>query len=73
MGKNMEGMGQRAKGYGAVFSSKQSSSLKALARMDFFKSSFGCVLNLLFLRKKIIEDADDLLLLGKRGNTHANA
>ena len=39
LGKNMEGMGQRAKGYGAVFSSKQSSPLKALARMDFFKSS----------------------------------
>ncbi|OUO51283.1 hypothetical protein B5F76_09835 [Desulfovibrio sp. An276] len=82
LGKNMKGMGQRAKGYGrglaqsyplAELSPEGPGKDGFLQEFDLRKDCFGCVPDLLFLRKKIIEDADDLLLLGKRGNTHANA
>ena len=79
LGKNMKGMGQRAKGHGrglaqsfplAELSPEGPGKDGFLQEFDLRKDCFG---NLLFLRKKIIEDADDLMLLGKRGNTHANA
>ena len=73
MGKNMKGMGQRAKGHGrglaqsfplAELSPEGLGKDGFLQKFDLRKDCFGCVLDLLFLDEKVVEDADDLLLFG---------
>lgn len=71
LGKNMKCMGQRAKGLGrgfaqsyplAEFSPEGLGKDGFLQKLDLHKDSFCCVPDLLFPGKKVVEDADDLLL-----------